>query len=104
MRAHIGPLLDAGARVWLAPPPFDHSKLLVVDGAWSLVGSSNWDMRSLRLNFELNLEVYDPATAAAIAALIEGRRGRQLLADELAARRFSARIRDAAARLALPYV
>jgi len=104
MRAHIGPLLDAGARVWLAPPPFDHSKLLVVDGAWSLVGSSNWDMRSLRLNFELNLEVYDPATAAAIAALIEGRRGRQLLAEELAARRFSARIRDAAARLALPYV
>jgi cardiolipin synthase A/B len=104
MRAHIGPLLEAGARVWLAPPPFDHSKLLVVDGAWSLVGSSNWDMRSLRLNFELNLEVYDPATAAAIAALIEARRGQPLALEALAARTFPVRLRDAAARLALPYI
>ena len=104
MRAHVLPLLENGGRIWLAPPPFDHSKLLVVDGGWSLIGSSNWDMRSLRLNFELNLEVYDPATAAAIARLIEARRGRRLTTTELAARRFPARLRDAAARLSLPYI
>jgi len=34
-----------------SPPPFDHTKLLLVDGAWALLGSTNWDARSLRLNF-----------------------------------------------------
>ncbi len=58
MRAHIGPLLDHGVRFWSGPPPFNHSKLMVVDKHWCLVGSANWDMRSLRLNFELNVEVY----------------------------------------------
>ena len=58
MRAHIGPLLAAGCRVWTHAPPFDHSKLMAVDGDLVLVGSANWDMRSFRLNFEINLEVY----------------------------------------------
>ncbi|MGH8210110.1 MAG: phospholipase D-like domain-containing protein, partial [Steroidobacteraceae bacterium] len=55
-RARIGPLLEAGCRVWTHPPPFDHSKLMTVDDTWCLIGSSNWDVRSFRLNFELNLE------------------------------------------------
>jgi len=38
------------------PPPFDHSKLMVVDGHWVLLGSANWDARALRLNFELNVD------------------------------------------------
>jgi hypothetical protein len=33
---------------------------VVVDDAWCFVGSANWDSRSFRLNFELNVEVYDP--------------------------------------------
>ncbi len=53
-------VLEQGCWVWLSPPPFDHSKLMVVDGTWALVGSANWDPRSLRLNFEFNLECYDP--------------------------------------------
>ena len=52
-------LLERGCRVWLSPPPFDHTKLMVVDDLWSVVGSANWDARSLRLNFEFNLECYD---------------------------------------------
>src|SRR5262245_14984538 len=51
-------VLGRGCRVWLSPGAFDHSKLLVVDGAWTLLGSANWDARSLRLNFELNVECY----------------------------------------------
>src|SRR5688572_17535994 len=51
-------VLDHGCRVWLRPGPFDHSKLLVVDGAWVLLGSANWDARSLRLNFEVQVECY----------------------------------------------
>ena len=37
MRAHVAPLLEAGVRIWLNRPPFDHSKLLVVDGEWCFV-------------------------------------------------------------------
>src|SRR4029434_8434242 len=44
-------VLEHGCRIWLSPPPFDHSKLLLLDDVWSLVGSANWDPRSLRLNF-----------------------------------------------------
>jgi cardiolipin synthase A/B len=56
-RTHIGPLLAAGCRIGTHPVPFDHSKLMTIDGIWSLIGSSNWDVRSFRLNFELDLEV-----------------------------------------------
>ncbi|RAI57233.1 phospholipase D-like domain-containing protein [Roseicella frigidaeris] len=104
MRAHVGPLLDAGCRIWLDAPPFDHTKLMVVDHAWSLVGSSNWDLRSLRLNFELDVEIYDAGTARLIAGLIEARRRRRLVGGMLAGRSLPARLRDAAMRLALPYI
>src|SRR5579871_830560 len=39
----LSQVLDHGCRVWARPAPFDHSKLLVVDGAWTLFGSTNWD-------------------------------------------------------------
>ncbi len=51
-------LIDNGVRICRGPPPFDHSKLVVIDGYYSLVGSANLDVRSLRLNFEMMLEVY----------------------------------------------
>ena len=103
-RAHVGPLLAAGCRIWRGPPPFDHSKLMVVDDAWCLVGSSNWDTRSLRLNFELNLEVYHADLARRAAAQIDARRGAALTEDDLARRALPARLRDAAVRLAMPYL
>ncbi len=58
-RAMWSQVLQHGCRIWLTPPPFDHSKLMLVDGCWVLLGSANWDSRSLRLNFEFNLECYD---------------------------------------------
>ena len=77
LRANVRPLLQRGCRIWLNPPPFDHSKLMVVDGEWSLIGSANWDARSFRLNFELNVELYDPALAAVLAATIDAGKGRR---------------------------
>jgi cardiolipin synthase len=68
--------LERGCRVWLSPPPFDHSKVLVIDGRVSFVGSANWDPRSLRLNFEFNLECYDRELAAR-RALSSRRAGRR---------------------------
>ncbi len=104
MRAHIAPLLRAGGRVWRAPKPFEHSKLFVVDDGWSLIGSANWDMRSLRLNFELNMEVCCPEFGALVTAAIERRQGAPLTLAEINARSFPIRLRDSAARLMLPYL
>ncbi len=103
-RADIGPLLEAGARLWRNKPPFDHSKIMVVDDEWCFVGSANWDMRSLRLNFELNLEVYHTDLATRLTALVEQNRGRRETAGELARRSFPTRLLDAAVRLLLPYL
>jgi cardiolipin synthase A/B len=103
-RANVGPLLRDGVRLWRSPPPFRHSKVLVVDGEWCLVGSSNWDMRSFRLNFELCVEVYDRDLAAVLETLMKGSQGEPLDVAELDARALPIRLRDASARLLLPYL
>jgi cardiolipin synthase len=104
VRPEVAPLLDAGVRVWLNPPPFQHSKLLAIDGAWCVIGSANWDMRSFRLNFELTLEVYHDDLAAEVERAIDRRMTRQLTQADLDARALPVRLRDAAARLLLPYL
>lgn len=103
-RAHVGPLLDNDVRVWLNPPPFDHSKLLVIDEEWCFLGSANADMRSLRLNFELNVETYGEVLAHEVDDFIRSRQLTRLTAAALDGRRLPTRLRDAAARLALPYL
>ena len=59
MTAQFDQMLKNYCHIWRASGPFNHSKLLAVDGAWAYVGSSNLDPRSLRLNFEVDLEVLD---------------------------------------------
>ncbi len=54
-------LLAVGCRIFESPPPFDHAKFFLIDGVWSFLGSTNWDPRSLRLNFEFNLACHDAA-------------------------------------------
>jgi len=104
-RANIGSLLSDGVRIWRSPPPFRHSKAMVVDGEWCLVGSCNWDVRSFRLNFELCVEIYDRELAALLTALMLRNRGPALTQAELDARSFPARLRDAGVRLLLlPYL
>jgi cardiolipin synthase A/B len=99
-------VLEGGCRVVLTPPPFDHAKLLVVDGAWVLLGSANWDPRSLRLNFELNVEVYDHSLAARMDALVDARmaEGRVLTLEDVDARPLPVRLRDGLCRLLSPYL
>ncbi len=103
-RSQIGPLLAAGCRILQSLPPFDHSKLMTVDGIWCLVGSANWDTRSLRLNFELNMEVYDSGLAEPLNALMAAKERLPLTAAELDARPFPIRLFDNSARLMLPYL
>jgi cardiolipin synthase len=104
MRAHIAPLIEAGVRFWLGPAPFNHSKLMVVDKRWSFVGSSNWDMRSLRLNFEVNVEVYDEALALGLDGFMLGHQKTRLKHRDLTGRSLPVKLRDAALRLLLPYI
>jgi len=99
-------LLEAGCRVYRSSAPFDHSKLFVVDGAWSLIGSTNWDARSLRLNFEYNLECYDRELAARLDAIIDAKIAAARPEDRarLEGRALPARLRDGLTRLLSPYL
>jgi cardiolipin synthase len=103
-RANVGPLLSEGVRIWQCPPPFRHSKLMVVDDDWCLIGSSNWDIRSFRLNFELCMEVYDRDLAQTLSDVMRQSRGKPLTEADIQARTLPIRLRDAAARLVLPYL
>ena len=99
-------VLERGCRVWLRPGPFDHSKLMVVDGAWTLLGSANWDARSLRLNFELNVECYSVELGAHLEGLAQARiaGARRYTLDDDRRRAFAVRLRDSVARLFAPYL
>lgn len=101
-RIPLRPLIEAGCRVWLLPPPFEHSKLMTVDDNWCLIGSANWDTRSFRLNFELNVELHDTGFAHEIA--VATRLCRRLTVTELDSDPLVVRLRSGAARLLQPYL
>jgi cardiolipin synthase len=71
-------LLARGVHVYYQPAPFVHSKLFYVDDYYAQVGSANFDARSLRLNFELNVEVFDRETVAGLARHFEAIRARSV--------------------------
>jgi cardiolipin synthase len=104
--AQLWQVMRPQCRVFLTAPPFDHTKLMVVDGAWCLVGSANWDPRSLRLNFEFDVECYDPELAARLDVLIDERlaRARRITLEEVNGRSLPIRLRDGVARLLSPYL
>ena len=57
-------LMDTGIEIYEYQPTMMHTKVIVVDGAWSMFGSANFDNRSLELNDEMNVAVSDKALAA----------------------------------------
>jgi cardiolipin synthase len=105
-RAMWSQVLRHGCRIWLTPPPFDRSKLMLVDGCWVLLGSANWDSRSLRLNFEFNLECYDVELARQLDQWIETKRSsaHPVTMEEIDGRPLPTRLRDGIARLLTPYL
>jgi cardiolipin synthase len=104
--AQLWQMVKRGCRVHYSAPPFDHTKLMVVDGGWALIGSSNWDARSLRLNFEFDVECYDDVLVASLQDIVERKlaTARPVTADELDARSLPVQLRDGVARLAAPYL
>jgi cardiolipin synthase len=97
-------VLERGCRVWMRPGAFDHSKLMVVDAAWSLIGSGNWDARSLRLNFEFNVESYCVDLGAHMDRLILSRRAQaqRVTLAHVNSRPLPIKLRDGTARLFAP--
>ena len=83
-RAKWGRLLHAGAEIYEYQPTMFHCKVLVVDGIWSSVGSTNFDNRSFRLNDEANLNVYSRAFAERQLALFNNdlKRSRRVTFEE----------------------
>jgi cardiolipin synthase len=101
-RVPLRPLIEVGCRIWLLPAPFDHSKLMTIDDSWSFIGSANWDTRSFRLNFELNVELHDADFARQIVEATTPQR-RLTLAD-MDGDPLTIRLRNSAARLLQPYL
>ncbi|MBV9548383.1 MAG: hypothetical protein JO256_01770 [Alphaproteobacteria bacterium] len=62
-------LLQGGVRIYEYQPTFTHTKLLVEDGTWSVIGSANMDIRSRRLNDEVVMGISDQPLAAALETI-----------------------------------
>ena len=105
-QALIDELLEHGIKFYYQPAPFAHSKLFLVDDFYSLIGSANLDPRSLRLNFEFNVEFYDKGLSKVLtehfASVVA--RSRSITADYLEGRNFFVRLRDNTAKLFSPYL
>lgn len=106
MMAQIDEIIAAGCKVWLNTGPFNHSKLITIDGQWSYVGSSNMDPRSLRLNFELDVEIYCHDMAKQIEELIDApiKTAEPLTLDTLKKLPFRKRLVNRVIWLASPYL
>ena len=99
-------LLQRQVRVHLRPPPFAHTKLILVDDWYVQFGSANLDSRSLRLNFELMVESYGRPLAREMAEHFAQVRSasREVRLEDLDERNLLARLRNALCWLFSPYL
>ncbi|MDR7029909.1 cardiolipin synthase [Rhizobium rosettiformans] len=106
MMGQFDQILREGCRVHLSSGSFDHSKLMVIDGQWCFIGSSNLDSRSLRLNFEIDLEVYDRVLAEKIERRIDQSlaNAEELTLQDLKSRSLPNRLIDRLFWLGSPYL
>lgn len=99
-------LLECGVRIYYQPPPFAHTKLFVVDEHYAQIGSANMDPRSLRLNFEIAVEIYDIPLARALSDHCDrlAASAATVTVEDMDARPLPVKLRDAAAWLFSPYL
>lgn len=99
-------LVNVGVRIYEQPPPFAHTKCILVDDSYALVGSTNLDPRSLRLNFELGIEVFsetfNATLAEHVAQLCDA--ATEVTRDAVVNKSTVARMRDATVALFSPYL
>lgn len=104
--AYLWQFLVHGVDIVRRPAPFVHTKLMIVDQRWILLGSANMDRRSFRLNFEFNVEVYDPPLAAQLAQWLEAlaAESEKVTLEDMDARPGWRRLRDGCVKLISPYL
>jgi cardiolipin synthase len=99
-------LLKDGVELFFSGPHFDHSKFLVIDGEYAMVGSANWDDRSLRLNFELNVEVFHDLFASQLVQLFDEKLkpSKRVRRADLQRKGVFSHFRDQVSKLLIPYL
>jgi cardiolipin synthase len=105
-RKNFAQLMERGVRIHYQPAPFCHAKLFVVDGHYAQFGSANFDPRSLRLNFEMMVEVYDQPFASALASHCEAlcRKSERVSPRRVRLQTLPSQLRDAVCWLFSPYL
>jgi len=103
-RSYYPALVRSGVRIYEYRPSMLHTKTMVVDGAWSIAGSANVDIRSFELNFELGALIVDASFARGLEArfLRELADSTEITVHALAARSFPQRLVQGMARLFSP--
>ncbi len=102
MSANFNRLIKKGVKIYLTHPPFDHSKFMIVDDLWIFAGSSNWDERSFRLNFESNIEIADKEFSLKMRLIAEQKKD-SALPLKVKNLNILRRLRNNAFRLFTPY-
>ncbi|MFA4915491.1 MAG: phospholipase D-like domain-containing protein, partial [Syntrophales bacterium] len=99
-------LLQIGIKIHYQPPPFVHTKLFIIDDCYAHIGSANMDPRSMRLNFELVVEIYDKSFIKRLSTHVEKSLNncREIFLEDLDNRSLPVMVRDAAAWLFTPYL
>ncbi|MBD2868281.1 cardiolipin synthase [Paenibacillus arenilitoris] len=102
--SYLGELLAGGVKCYLYEKGFLHAKTLVIDGKIASVGTANLDIRSFKLNFEMNAFIYDTQTAAELQRIFEQDAVycSRLTAERYAARPLMNRLKESVSRLLSP--
>ena len=100
-RRRYGALLEAGVRIHEYQPSMIHAKVLVVDGQWTVLGSTNFDSRSFGLNDEVNVAILERELAARLQADFarDLTRSRAISLEEWRRRPFAERLAAALGRV-----
>ncbi|MGD6968519.1 cardiolipin synthase [Rossellomorea vietnamensis] len=102
--SYIGEMLKAGARIYIYDNGFIHAKTIVVDSKTSSVGTANIDVRSFRLNFEVNAFIYDVELSNELGNIFlkDIHQSRELTIEEYSKRHLWIRFKESISRLLSP--
>ena len=103
-RSYYEELLRYSVKIYEYEAGITHGKVALIDEEWLMVGSANLDTRSMRLNFELNALVRDPATAADLAQVLsrDFENSKRVVAEEFARRSRGQRWKESLVRPLAP--
>jgi len=106
MEANFLRIMEHGIKIYKNNRPFDHSKIITIDDIWSFIGSSNWDARSLKFNFEANLECFDTSLNAKLTALFNEKKKNSVpvIKEEIKRLPTYRKVRNNFFRLLTPYL